>query len=155
MTCRCTDKLTREVGQSFLQAEFVLFYFPLSKHEVTGNSKPKLPKCVTVPQRGRMSQLLLPLLVKEHLSVEAYAWYELAYLIFFFFRAWNTRERSRESGLCFFSLSYPKFLFLGEKDTYMHTQASLTTCPTAKCWVSLGSIFFHECCEEQKEWKWV
>lgn len=131
----------------------ILFYFPLSKHEVIGNSKPKLPKCVTVPQRGRMSQLLLPLLVKEHLSVQAYAWYELAYLIFL---ECGILEKEAEKVACvFFSLSYPKFLFLGEKDTYMHTQASLTTCPTAKCWVSLGSIFFHECREEQKEWKWM
>lgn len=43
-------------------------------------------------------------------------------------------------------------LFLGEKE-YIHlTQGSSTNCPMVKCEVSEGSISFHVCCEDQKEW---
>lgn len=43
------------------------------------------------------------------------------------------------------------FYSKGRKNHTCTPQAALTPFPTAKCWVSLGSIFFHECPEDQKE----
>lgn len=50
---RCTNRMTAGV------VGFLLRSFPLPKHEALGNSKPKLPKCVTGPQQGRMSHFLV------------------------------------------------------------------------------------------------
>lgn len=63
---------------------------------------------------------------------------------------WNTGERSNESGLCF-SLSCLNLYSKGRKNTHTHPQAALTPFPTVKYCVSLGSIFFLECPEDQKE----